>query len=394
MTTTNTDRRPVREIDSHDAYELSGDPYAEDLEVLESEPFWVDREGGFWVVTRYDQCREVMQDYKTFSHALPRMYGMGMETPLMPSFFDPPYQTKLRAVVLPHMSAAKVDVLEPKMRTTCQELIGGFRHDGRLEFMKAFAEQYPIRMFSDFFGLPEDRREHFRVLADTWSHNHARKAEMWAAIRAIIRQELEDRLVHPRDDVLNGIAHGKIDGEPVDPEVAVNLASTVFLGGLDTVPSILGWIFRHLALHPELRQCIVEDPSCATGAVEEFLRIYPVVPRSSGTSTRDVDFHGVQIRKGDPVKTYWALAGQDSAVFPDPLTLDPDRTGNRHMAFAVGAHRCLGSHLARHELIVALQEWHAQIPDYHLADPASVRFTGGGVMGMANLQLAWNVAPS
>src|SRR4029077_6811317 len=105
----------------------------------------------------------------------------------------------------------------------------------------------------------------------------------------------------------------------VDPEVAVNLASTVFLGGLDTVPSILGWIFRHLALHPELRPRIADVPSCAPGAVEEFLRVYPVVPRSSGTSTRDVDFHGVQIRKGDTVKAYWALAGQDSAVFPDPL---------------------------------------------------------------------------
>ena len=309
----------------------------------------------------------------------------------MPSFFDPPYQTKLRSVVLPLMTPAKIDPLEPKMRRVCSELISGFKMNGRCDIVDDFARRYPIAIFGDLFGLPTDRREEFRILAETWLHDFEAKQRSWTAIRAIVREELEARREHPRDDMLSGIAHGRIDGELIDLDVGVNLASTVFLGGLDTLPSNIGWTFRYLANHPEARQRIIADPSVIPTAVEEFLRIYTVTAKEQRRATRDIEFHGVHIRAGDRVMGLMSVANQDSAEFEDPFTPNFDRTVNRHMAFAVGAHRCLGSHLARHELQVALQEWHAAIPDYRVALGEPTVYGGGGVFAIDSMHLEWDV---
>ncbi len=189
--------------------------------------------------------------------------------------------------------------------------------------------------------------------------------------------------------MLSGIAHGQIDGKIVDIDVAINLASTVFLGGLDTLPSNIGWTLRFLADNPGHRRRIVEDPDCIPVAVEEFFRRFPSVTKNQTRATRDVEFHGAQIQRGDLVTTMLFLANCDSDVFDDPLTLDFDRTVNRQIAFSAGSHRCLGSHLARHELAVGLQEWHAAIPDYRVAEREKITYTGG-VAGMHYLRLEWD----
>jgi len=190
--------------------------------------------------------------------------------------------------------------------------------------------------------------------------------------------------------MLSGIANGKIDGDLVPMDTAVNLASTVFLGGLDTLPSNIGWTLRYLADHPAQRRQIIEDPACIPVAVEEFFRMFPSVARNEGRATKDVEFHGTKIRKGDRVVTMLFLANTDSAVFEDPLTLDFNRKLTKHLSFSPGSHRCLGSHLARHELAVALEEWHAAIPDYRIADPDKVGFSGGGVYATSILPLEWD----
>ncbi len=384
-------RSPVREFDLQYHIAEEQDPFAAFLEFAESEPFWCEDHGGFWVFTRFEECRQIMQDARTFSHVGAGVPHYEMDYPLMPSDFDPPYQTKLRTVVLPLMTAAKIDPLAPKMHKVCQELIGSFKASGQCDVVTDFARRYPIAIFGDLFGLPVERREEFRILAETWLHDHAEKQQAWTAIRAIVQSELEDRRTTPRDDMLNGIAHGKIDGQLIDIDVAVNLASTVFLGGLDTLPSNIGWTIRYLAEHPQARRRIIEEPAVIPGAVEEFFRVFPTVATTMRRSTRDVDFYGVHIRAGDHVVGLVSVANQDSAEFADPYELDFDRKANRQMAFAVGAHRCLGSHLARHELGVALEEWHAAIPDYRVTPGAKLSYTGSGPFAMRSLPLEWDV---
>ncbi len=235
------------------------------------------------------------------------------------------------------------------------------------------------------------RREEFRILAETFLHDTAAQSDAWNSIRDIIGDELDQRRRSPRDDMLNGVAHGTIDGKVIDPDVAINLASTVFLGGLDTLPSNIGWAFRYLADNPEVRHQLVDDPSLAPAAAEEFLRVYPSVPKTVRVVTRDTPFHGVDLRAGDAVVGLTSAAHQDSAQFEDPLSIRFDRKVNRHMAFAVGAHRCLGSHLARHELEVALQEWHAAIPDYRVVPGTKYSYHGASVFALEYLPLEWDL---
>ena len=382
-----SDRCPVRQLEIFHQTRVEVDPFEHLLQAHEADPFWTDSDGGMWIVTKYDQCSEVQRDYRTFTHADPQQ---PMDTPLMPSYFDPPYQTKLRSVVLPLMTASKIVSLEPRMHQVCRDLIADFRDRGWCDAIADFARRYPIAIFGELFGLEPTRQEEFRQLAETFLHVKAKSQEAWIAIRRIVREELEDRRVTPRNDMLTGIATACIDEELIGLDVGVNLASTVFLGGLDTLPSNIGWTLRFLADHPVHRRQIIDDPSCVPLAVEEFFRRFPSVTRNPARATRDIDFHGANIKKGDVVMTVLFLANCDSAVFENPLDIDFHRAVNNHIAFSIGTHRCLGSHLARHELAVGLQEWHAAIPDYKVADREKITYTGGGVAGMNYLRLEWD----
>ena len=216
------------------------------------------------------------------------------------------------------------------------------------------------------------------------------RAEAWSSIRAIVRQQLEAKRVSPQDDLLSAIAGGQIDGQLIDMDEAINLASTVFVGGLDTLPSNIGWSFRYLAEHPEARRRIIDEPSVVPRMVEEFLRLWTVTSKEARIATRDVEFRGVNMRAGDRIQVLTGLANHDGAEFDDPLTPNFDRKINRHIAFAVGPHRCLGSHLARHELEVALEEWHAVIPDYRVTPDVELVYDAGGVFAIDYLPLEWN----
>jgi cytochrome P450 len=384
-------RVPVRDFHVQAELHIEHDPFEAFLEYRESEPFWSEEFGGYWVFTRYEEVREIMQNPGLFSHARGGIPPIEVDEPLMPSFFDPPYQTKLRGVILPLMTASKIARLEPKMHGVCQDLIATFKNQGHCLMVAEFARKYPIAIFSDLFGLPIERREEFRALAETFLHDPEARASAWSSIREIIRDELDQRRSAPRDDMLGGVANGKIDGEIISDDVAVNLASTVFLGGLDTLPSNIGWAFRYLAEHPDQRQQLADDPSLAHAAAEEFLRVFPSVPRTNGTVTRDAHFHGVDLRAGDKVIGITTAANRDSAQFEDPMSVRFDRKINRHLSFSAGPHRCLGSHLARHELAVALQEWHAAIPSYRLPSNTDFKYHGGLVFALEELPLEWDV---
>ena len=179
------------------------------------------------------------------------------------------------------MTAAKIDPLEPKMHEVCRNLIAGFKNKGHCDAIEDFARKYPIAIFGELFGLAPQRREEFRQLAETWLHDVSRRQWAWTEIRAIIGGELEERRVCPKDDMLTGIALGEIDGELIDVDSGINLAATVFLGGLDTLPSNIGWTLRFLANNPGHRRRITEDPTCVPGAVEEFFRRFPSVAKNN-----------------------------------------------------------------------------------------------------------------
>jgi cytochrome P450 len=355
-------------------------------------PFWTENPGdidGYWVVTRYADMRAVLRDSESFSSVNASIPHMPMEHPMLPTETDPPTVNKYRGILLPCMTPDKIDPMEMRMREVSSGLIGSFQGRGWCDVVEDFARIYPISIFVDFFGLPPGRSEEFREHAHTFLHEVPKRREEWAAIRAIVYEQLALKRTQPQDDLLSSIANGNVDGELIDLQDATNLASTVFLGGLDTLPSNFAWSISFLANHPEARRRIVDDPSVIPDAVEEFLRYFSVA-NPVRRAIRDVEVGGSLIRENDRVFVAISIGDRDPGEFGDAESVRFDRGTNRHLAFGAGPHRCLGSHLARHELRVALQEWHAQIPDYRPADNAQLSYHGG-VLAMDALPITWDI---
>jgi cytochrome P450 len=191
----------------------------------------------------------------------------------------------------------------------------------------------------------------------------------------------------PKDDLLSAIATGEIDGELISLQTAINLASTVFVGGFDTLPSNIGWSLRFLAQNPEYRQQLIDRPELMTGAAEEFLRLYSVA-NPFRRVTRNINFRGANLVAGDRILISIAAANRDAEKFGEKISFE--RRINPHIAFATGPHRCLGSHLARHELRIALETWLKLIPHYRISEGAKVTYSGQ-VLGIESLPVEWDV---
>jgi len=370
---------------------LLRDPYDIVDDLGNAPPFWVEDPNdidGYWVATSYNDVKRIFQNSDAFSSVDASVPYRSFEEPLLPIFTDPPETTKLRFFLLPHFTLAKIRLLETKMRSVCSELLERISAQGRCDAVAEFASVYPVAIFAEFFGLPPRRIAEFRSHAHTFLHDEPKRAAAWGHIREIIKELLLAKRSDPKDDLMTAIVTAEINGVPIELSTAVNIASTVFLGGLDTLPSNIGWSLRYLAHHPEHRRTLVSDPQSIPGAVEEFLRYFTVAnPRRR--AVKDVDVSGSLMRANDRVILMAASADRDPCEFDDAHTVRFERERNRHFAFGGGAHRCLGSHLARHELGVALGEWHARIPDYRMMAGAEVTYHGG-VLALSSLPLEWD----
>jgi cytochrome P450 len=201
---------------------------------------------------------------------------------------------------------------------------------------------------------------------------------------------LDERRTRRQDDITSYLLDLEIDGRPLDDAELQQICTLLYAAGLDTVAGELGYMFFHLATHPEHRRLVTEQPDRIPAFVEEALRMYSIVT-TNRIVTRDVEFAGCPMKAGDRVLLSMPAANRDPLQFADAATFDVDRESNRHIAFAAGPHRCLGSHLARLEMQIAVEEWHRRIPEYSLADGAEVTFHIGGVAGVDTLPLEWPV---
>lgn len=389
MTSRGLDRSPVGIYRAQQFGSLDRDPFEVLDEVGHLPPYWVDNPGdidGYWVVTRYEDAVMLLQDVENFSSRdfyIPA--ANKMDHPMIPIETDPPDTQKIRRIVAPYMTAKRAAALEAHMREICVGIIEGLRDRGACDAVVDFARVYPIAVFLEFFGLPADLGEQFRVRAQRFLQKYDQQD--WRAIRAIVAEQIQAKRGREGADLLTAIANSDLDGQPLDVETAVNIAATVFLGGLDTLPSNIGWSLHHLAMSPDMRRKLVSKPELVPAALEEFLRLYAVANPLRRVKN-DIEFQGATMRADDRVHVSISAANRDPAEFGRGVRLD--REVNRHITFGVGPHRCLGSHIARSELGIALEEWHKAIPDYSIPEGTKLTYQAP-IFALETLPLEWEV---
>jgi cytochrome P450 len=323
----------------------------------------------------------------------------GNVRPLLPLSIDQPRHTSYRKLLDKLFRPAVVDRIEPDMVEWVNRLIDGFIDKGTCRVAEDFAVPFPSTIFLRMMGLPSEDTELMLGLARgilhpgnhavTDPHEIARLQRQGAQnIYDYFTAALDERVAAPRDDVLTGFLDSEVDGRPVTREEILDMVFVLVIAGLDTVTAALTCFFTYLAQNDDHRRQLVESPEVTPSAVEELLRWESVAPWTFKRVTEDSEIAGCPVHKGDMVYVSFGSTNLDPGEFPEPFEVDFMRKANRHAGFGLGYHRCLGSHLARRELQVALREWHRRIPEYSLKpgfEPSYVL----PIRAVPDLELVW-----
>lgn len=375
----------------------NGDPQASAAVALEGPRIFYSqmntRDGrGTWVVTRADDQRRVLQDPETFSsHRSIFASALGEDWPMIPLEVDPPRHALYRSMLNPLLSPKRVMAMEEAVRERAAVLIDKILASGTsCDVMDDFAFPFAVNIFLRFLGLSDDRLEEFVGWANNLLHGDDEQRPRAArTIVEFIRSLAEERRREPVDDFMTFVVQAEIEGRPLNDQEVLGIGVLLFVAGLDTVAAAIGFDLRYLAEHPQDQELLRREPDRIVLAKEEMLRAFSTV-QMIRVATRDVDFEGAPIKKGDYVSCASMIANRDPDEFDNPDKLDLGRIGNRHTAFATGPHRCIGSHLARREIEVALEEWLARVPPFRIKEGTAPITYGGHVFGIEGLVLDWS----
>jgi cytochrome P450 len=348
---------------------------------------------GTALLVEHDAVMTALRDADAFSSDMDAV-ALGNIRPLIPLQIDPPEHIKYRKLLDPLFAPREVGRLEPEVRRLTTELIDEFVAAGRVELSGAFAVPLPCTVFLALLGLPAgDLPTFLRIKDDIIRPPGMAGAEpdrirrrTAAEIYAYFEPVIEARRRRPRDDLISRFVAAEVDGHRLTNEDILDICFLFLIAGLDTVTATLTCSVAYLAQHPGSRDALVLDPSKIPGAVEELLRWESPVPGVARVCKRDVEIAGTLLRAGTRVTPLLGSANTDEREFPDADRVDFEREANRHVAFGAGIHRCLGSHLARLELRVALEELHRRIPDYEL-EPGTVLVYAEGLRSVDELPL-------
>ncbi len=323
---------------------------------------------------------------------LGRTPGMGSREPLIPLHLDGDIHRKYRRLIDPIFAPRRVVAYEEGFRRLADETIDEFIADGRVEFYEHFAVPLPSKMFMQIFGAEEADREFFIsckndilfTVGTTMEERDAVGVEVGDRMRARLQELIDKGRAGggQGDDLIDTFLRWEVDGESLTDDDILNIMHLFVIAGLDTVTSSISLIVGWLAHNPEQRREVLKDPSMIPAVIEELLRFESPVPSGGPRwAIEDTEINGVPVKVGDMIYLCWASANLDPESFEDPQEVRFDREHNRHIAFAAGRHRCLGSHLARLELRVALEQWHSRVSDYWVDPEGNPEYVYNGVRG-------------
>jgi cytochrome P450 len=299
---------------------------------------------------------------------------------------DPPFHAMARRLLLPAFSPKAIAAFEPFTRELCDQLSHAMAGRDEVDAAVDYAQHIPLRVIVRMLGFPQEDADVFRrfirmVLEDVDLSAAERQAQVEEGeIDAYIDARIAEHLADPQDDLTSYLLDAELDGKKLDPDHVRGTMVLLMIAGIDTTWSAIGASLWHLAQNPGDRERLAAEPGLMATAVEEFLRAYAPVTMARLVA-EDFEFQGCPMKEGDWLLLPFPAANRDPDVFPDADQVVLDRAVNRHAAFGLGIHRCLGSNLARMELRVALEQWMKHYPDFELAVPSKVTWSAGQVRG-------------
>jgi cytochrome P450 len=345
-----------------------------------------------WVATRHDVISEVFIDHEHFSGEREGMPAsmLGVNLRLNPIEIDPPAHHGHRRNLNPLFTPKAVNAMGESVRRTARELIAKFEDKGECDFIHDFAVPFPTYVFLDLMGMPRDKASDFLEWEDRLMRG-ADPMERAKAARAIfdyLQEHMARQTENPSNDLNRAITTAKFHDRDLTDIEKMGMYYVLYVGGLDTVYSTLGWIMRHLATHPELQQRLRDTPEDIPAAVEEFARAFSVVITHRQVR-EDFTFHGIAMKKGEDMNLPISLADRDPAVFDNPHEIDIDRHP-RHINFGTGVHTCLGIHLAKRELRTVIEEFLTRFRNIRIKPGEAYRYHTGRTFGIDYLPLVWD----
>jgi len=327
-------------------------------------------DGGYHLVTRYDDVRTVCEHPEIYSSQAPAIKG-ALPVRLLPLDADPPEHRRIRQLLNPYFSRSFLMRYEQDMRDVARAAIAKVIDSGEMEFVHDYAIPFSAGSLARIVLVTENQDLVDRGVTAVKRTAVESTPETFSAVAAIAMEAMAEVEAAPpgREDVLAAIVRAEIDGEPLSTEHRLGIITTLFLGGLDTTRGMLVNIARHIATDPAIEHRL-RDTDWARGAMDEFLRFEPTVGFMARTVMQDTELNGVSMVPGDRVVVAFYSANRDEERFEHADQLDLDRVGNAHAAFGLGIHRCLGLNFARIQLSIAFEELLAATQNFRLTPGA------------------------
>lgn len=351
-------------------------------------------EDGAYFPSRYAEVREIAYDSEHFSSR--RVIVRENKVPLTsspPITSDPPEHTPARKLLLPAFAPQAIARLEPRARSLCRELLDAIGEAKTCDAAVDYAQHIPVRLIAHMLGVPEQDGDLFRrwihLVLEVGISDESVIMPTLQEMAAYFAAEIRKRGAQRGDDLISFLLDAKMEGQPLSDAHLQGALRLLLIAGIDTTWSAIGASLWHLAKHPADRRRLAADPSLMPTAIEEFLRAYAPVTMAREV-VKETTVGGCPFKEGGQVLLSFPAANRDPAMFADADKVLIDRAENRHSAFGLGRHRCIGSNLARMEMTVAIEEWLARFPDFGLAEGGKVTWSEGTVRGPRSLPFALN----
>jgi len=349
-----------------------------------------DADEGYYIITRYDDLRTVLEDPGTYSSVQAGLRGVPL--PMPPLTEDPPRHIEYRRALNKYLSRSFLGRYAADVRDTARTLLDNLVPRGRFDFMTDYAIPFTSRNLARVILDDSNAERIQRAIAIATRISSEGDPQAFFDMAALAEEFLRDRAASgsQRDDVLSAIVNGTVEGRPLTLQEQVGATMIMFTGGLDTTKAALGNIASHLAGDATLEQRL-RDPEWIKADLDEFLRYESPITFMARTVTRDTELGGCPLKPGDRVAVHYASANRDESRFEHADRLDFGRQRNPHAAFGLGPHRCIGMHFARLQIETAFSELLSRVTNLRIPQDGHVQTAVGIVLSPEHLPVAFDV---